>query len=73
MKTTLIALLALVVLAPFSTIPAQAGIEAYASQRPHHRRAEPRRPRIIRSSSRYPGGRCGQLNLERARLYGLCR
>lgn len=73
MKCPALAALALLAFAPLTTQPAAAGVEDYAGSRHHHPRRVGKRPRIIPSSARHPGGRCGRLNLERARLYGLCR
>ena len=71
---TILALAAFALLAlPGTVTRAEAGFEAYAASRHHHPRRAGKRPRILPSSARHPGGRCGQLNLERARLYGLCR
>jgi hypothetical protein len=54
--------------------PVAAAKGATASR--HHiagRKVPKKRPVIRPDSARYPGGRCGKLNLERARLYGLCK
>ncbi|TDR89077.1 hypothetical protein [Enterovirga rhinocerotis] len=70
-----IAALALLVLAPTEPARAQSGYAAAQTRAGHGQagRRKARRPAIRPSSAREPGGRCGQLNLERARLYGLCR
>lgn len=77
MKTVLaLAALAFLASVPGASTSAQAGIEApaaYAASRHRSSRRAGKRRRILPSSTRHPGGRCGQLNLERARLYGLCR
>lgn len=74
MKTILaLAVLAFLAGLPGTATPARAGSDAYAASRHHQPRRAAKRPRILPSSARHPGGRCGQLNLERARLYGLCR
>lgn len=65
--------LALVSLTPSPASSAPAGYEASAASRHKAQRRAGKRPRIRPDSARHPGGRCGQLNLERARLYGLCR
>lgn len=72
-KVLALAALAVLTLTPAAATPAKAGVEAYAASRHHHHRRAGKRPRILPSSARHPGGRCGQLNLERARLYGMCR
>lgn len=71
MKASILALPVLLLLLPAASPPAQAGREAHAAKPREH--AARGGVRVIRSSPRHPGGRCGRLNLERARLHGLCR
>lgn len=72
-KLMMIAGVALMTLAP--PAPAVAAVDGVTASAKKHtmRTAKKKRPVIKRSSAKYPGGRCGKLNLERARLYGLCR
>jgi hypothetical protein len=65
--------LALLALPQANSTAHAAGLEAARIDVSAAKRRNAKKPRIIRSSTKYPGGRCGKLNLERARLYGLCR
>lgn len=58
--------------APGAPLAAASGATA-STQFSAARKTPKKRPVIRPDSARYPGGRCGKLNLERARLYGLCK
>ncbi len=70
-KLMTIAALALLTF-PAQGVPMAAAKGVTAGSTHHMTRSAKKRPVIRPSSNKYPGGRCGKLNLERARLYGLC-